>query len=185
MERVLAAVAAASPSAGTTLVVAIDGRSGAGKSTLAHTLAGRLGAPLVSLEDLYGGWDGLEHGVSLLASAVLRPLAAGRAVSVPRYDWEAAAWREPWSLEPPTHLIVEGVGAGAESLAPYTSLLVWLELDAQRRRDRVLARHYGDIYGPELERWSLHEDAFYERERPRDRADVVIAAEELGDLAGA
>jgi len=72
MERVLAAVAAASPSAGTTLVVAIDGRSGAGKSTLAHTLAGRLGAPLVSLEDLYGGWDGLERGVSLLASAVLR-----------------------------------------------------------------------------------------------------------------
>jgi para-aminobenzoate synthetase len=184
MENVLAAVAAASPSAGRTLVVAIDGRSGAGKSTLAHTLAGRLGAPLVSLEDLYGGWDGLEHGVSLLASAVLRPLAAGRAVSVPRYDWEAAAWREPWSLEPPTHLIVEGVGAGAKSLAPHTSVLVWLELDAQTRRDRVLARHHGDIHGPAWERWSLQEDAFYEREHPHDRADIVIEADELGDPAG-
>src|ERR1019366_1809271 len=130
MEALLASIALAPPRAGATRVIAIDGRSGAGKSTLAGALAGRLGAPLVSLEDLYGGWDGLEHGVPLLRSAVLVALAAGRAASVPRYDWHAAAWSEPWTLEPPELLIVEGVGVGAQELAPYTSLLVWLELDA-------------------------------------------------------
>ena len=102
--------------AGATRVVAIDGRSGAGKSTLAHELAGELEAPLVSLEDLYGGWDGLEHGVSLLLGAVLRPLAAGRPAEVPRYDWLAAAWGEPWTLSAPAHLVVEGTGAGARAL---------------------------------------------------------------------
>ena len=76
--HLLDALRAAPPRAGATRVLAIDGRSGAGKSTLARALAGELGAPLVALEDLYGGWDGLERGVELLREAVLEPLAQGR-----------------------------------------------------------------------------------------------------------
>ena len=68
---------AASPRTGATCVLAIDGRSGAGKSTLAQALALALDAPIVALEDLYGGWDGLEGGVSLLLEAVLKPFASG------------------------------------------------------------------------------------------------------------
>ncbi|MEO8095730.1 MAG: hypothetical protein ABI632_12485, partial [Pseudolysinimonas sp.] len=40
-------------------VVLIDGRSGAGKTTLARELAPLVGAQLVSLDDVYPGWDGL------------------------------------------------------------------------------------------------------------------------------
>lgn len=174
MEALLASIALAPPRAGATRVIAIDGRSGAGKSTLAGALASRLGAPLVSLEDLYGGWDGLEHGVSLLRSAVLVALAAGRAASVPRYDWHAAAWSEPWTLEPPELLIVEGVGVGAQELAPYTSLLVWLELDAPARRERARARRAPDA--PQWERWAVQEEEYVGRERPAERADLVLAS---------
>ena len=139
LEQLVAAVRAAPPRTAATRVVAIDGRSGAGKSTLAAALARELDAPVVALEDLYGGWDGLEDGVLLLGSAVLRPLAAGRAARVPRYDWHAGAWGEPWQLAPPEHLVIEGVGAGARSLAPYTSaVLAWLELRAAIRRERAL-----------------------------------------------
>ena len=74
-----AGLRAAVPRAGRTRVLAIDGRSGAGKSSLAAAMSGELGAPVVSLEDLYGGWDGLENGIDLLVSEVLEPLAAGRA----------------------------------------------------------------------------------------------------------
>ena len=179
MNRLLEVIEAAPPRAAATRVVAIDGRSGSGKTTLAQSLASALGAPLVALEDLYGGWDGLEHGVSLLGSAVLRVLDAGRTASVPRYDWLAQAWGEPWSLPPPAHLIVEGVGAGALALAPYTSVLVWIELDAQQRRERALARRYGELYGPHWHRWALQEVAFYERERVIERADLVFEAAEL------
>ncbi len=77
--RIIAALAGAAPRAGGSRVVAVDGRSGAGKTSLAAALRDRLRAPVVSLEDLYGGWDGLEHGIDLLVSAVLEPLAAGRA----------------------------------------------------------------------------------------------------------
>jgi hypothetical protein len=174
LEHLVALARAAAPRAGATRVAAIDGRSGAGKSTLAHALAGELEAPLVSLEDLYGGWDGLEQGVSLLLSAVLQPLAAGRAPEVPRYDWLAAAWGESWALSPPAHLVIVGAGAGARALAPYTSVLVWLELDPALRRERALARRDGELYAPHWERWALQEDAFFERERPKERADLVV-----------
>ena len=56
LERLAAALRDAPAAAGATRVLAIDGRSGAGKSTLALALAQRLAAPVVSLEDLYGGF---------------------------------------------------------------------------------------------------------------------------------
>ena len=99
--RIGLALRLAAPRAGATRVVAIDGRSGAGKTSLAAALASQLGAPVVSLEGLYGGWDGLEHGIVLLVSEVLEPLAAGQAARVPRYDWVAQEWADPVLLEPP------------------------------------------------------------------------------------
>ena len=182
LAELLALVSAAPPRAGDTRVVAIDGRSGAGKSTLAQALALALDGPIVALEDLYGGWDGLEDGVSLLLSEVLRPLGDGREASVPHYDWLTARWGEPWALAPPALLIVEGAGAGARALAPYTSVLAWLELPPARRRERALARRYGELYAPHWERWARQEDAFVARERPQERADLVIDAEQLGPI---
>jgi len=166
----------AAPACGATQVIAIDGRSGSGKSTLAQAIAAQLGGVIVGLEDLYGGWDGLEQGVSLLASAVLRPFSEGRSASVPRYDWLAQTWALPRTLEPPPLLLIEGAGAGARALAGHTNVLVWLDLGTEDRRDRALARVYGELYGPHWQRWALQEDAFYEREAPRERADLVIDA---------
>jgi uridine kinase len=174
-ESLLAAARSARPRAGATSVIAIDGRSGAGKSTLAGEFARALDAPIVALEDLYGGWDGLENGVARLVAAVLRPLSAGRDARVPRYDWIAEAWSEPWLLPVPAVLIVEGVGAGARAVEPYTSLLVWLELPAALRTDR-LRRRDGTRYDPFVERWAGHEDEFFERECVAERADVVLGA---------
>src|ERR1700749_4751240 len=75
------------PAAGRTRVVAVDGRAGSGETSLAAGVRGPLSAPVVALEYLYGGWDGLERGVDVLVSEVLGPLAAGRTALVPRYDW--------------------------------------------------------------------------------------------------
>jgi uridine kinase len=174
VNEVLAAIRAAPPRAGATRVLAIDGRSGAGKSTFAAALARTLQAPLVSLEDLYGGWDGLWHGVALLCDAVLAPLAQGVAASVPRYDWRSGEWAPPWRLEPPAILVVEGVGAGSLRAAPHTSVLVWLECDEARRRERVRERRAADL--EQWERWAARERDYVEAERPAQRADLVIAA---------
>jgi hypothetical protein len=178
LESLFAAARAAAPRAGTTSVIAIDGHSGGGKSTLAGELALALDAPIVALEDLYGGWDGLEAGVACLVATVLRPIAAGRSAHVPRYDWQAQAWSEPWLLPVPARLIVEGVGAGGRAVAPFTSLLVWVELPAALRRER-LRRRDGNRYAAPQERWAHQEEDFFERERPVDRADFVLDADAL------
>jgi uridine kinase len=171
--RIAAAVRRAVPRAGGSRVVAVDGRSGAGKTLLAAALRDRLGAPVVSLEDLYGGWDGLEHGIDLLVSAVLEPLAAGRAARVPRYDWIARAWAEPTAIEPPPILIVEGVGAGARRAAAFESVLVWLEVPAPVRKKRALDRD-GATFARYWDQWAAQEDAMLARDRTPDRADITL-----------
>ena len=154
-------------------MVAIDGRSGAGKTRLAAELSPELGAAVVSLEDLYGGWDGLERGIGMLVSEVLEPLAAGRAVRVPRYDWVARAWAEPAVLEPPEVLIVEGAGAGARRAAAFESLVVWLEAPTAVRKQRALDRD-GETFAPHWDQWAAQEDAMLARERTPERADLVL-----------
>ena len=171
--RIAAAARRAAPQAGATRVVAVDGRSGSGKTSLAALLSGRLRAPVVSLEDLYGGWDGLEHGIDLLVSAVLEPLAAGRAARVPRYDWIAGKWAVPVVLEPPDVLIVEGVGAGARRAAAFESVLVWLEVPAPARKQRAIARD-GATFAPYWDQWAAQEDLMLARERTPDRADIIL-----------
>ena len=165
---------ARAPRTGQTRVIAVDGRSGAGKTTLANALqAGLCGVPVVTLEYLYGGWDGLERGIDLLVSDVLKPIAHGRAARVPRYDWIAAAWDTPWRLEPPEVLIVEGAGAGARRAAAYASALIWMEAAASVRKRRALDRD-GETFAPHWDAWAAQEDAMLARERTPERADIVI-----------
>lgn len=171
------------PRAGGTRVVAVDGRSGAGKTRLAEALRRELSAPVVSLEDLYGGWDGVERGIDLLVSAVLEPLAAGRAAAVPRYNWVSGDWAEPEPLPPPDVLIVEGVGAGARRAASYESMVVWLETPGPVRKKRALDRD-GETFAPYWDMWAAQEDRMLARERTPERADVVIDGVTGGVLRG-
>ncbi|MCM3882266.1 dephospho-CoA kinase [Frankia sp. R82] len=174
LSRLAAALRAAPARAGDVRVLALDGRSGAGKTTLAARLGQALPAPCVSLEDLYGGWDGLAAGVGRLVAEVLVPLAAGRTPRVPRYDWTARAWQEPRPLTVAGGLlVVEGVGAGARAAAPYLSLLVWLEAPVALRRTRALARD-GDVYTGHWDAWAAQESALLDQDDTRSRADIVL-----------
>jgi uridine kinase len=175
IERIAAAVLEAPARAGRTRVLAIDGRSGSGKSTLAVALAARLGAPVVDLELIYPGWDGLEAGIELLVRDVLAPFAEGQPAAVPRYDWQHARFGEPWTLEPPPLVIVEGVGAGARAAAAYASLLVWVELADELRKERALARD-GEQFRPHWQRWAAQEDALLARDDIPARADLVYSS---------
>ncbi|HUA10737.1 MAG TPA: hypothetical protein VMA83_01885 [Solirubrobacteraceae bacterium] len=172
-DRLLAAVRAAPPSAGESAVVAIDGRAGAGKSTLAARLARELAVPVVEMDALYGGWDGLQRGSELLVDAVLAPLAESGRAAVPRYDWIAESWGEPTELSRPPLVIVEGVGAGAPRAAAYTALLVWLELGAAERRRRAIARD-GRALAEHWEMWARQEERYLAAADTPSRAGLAL-----------
>jgi energy-coupling factor transporter ATP-binding protein EcfA2 len=164
-------------------VVAVDGRSGAGKSTLARSLADavrELGADavVVRLDDLYPGWDGLDPVVPVVVEHVLGPLAGPLPVVVPTWDWDAdrpGPTRAVPALGPPPPdvVLLEGAGSGARAAAPWLAGLLWIDADADRRRERALARD-GATYAPHWDRWSAQEEAYAARDRPWERAGLVL-----------
>jgi uridine kinase len=150
-------------------VVLLDGRSGSGKSVLAASLAPPLDAQLLSLDDLYPGWDGLEAGSAAVHETVLRALDPGWV----RWDWafEGAAGWHP--IDPERPLLIEGCGALSRANRALATFGVWLELDANERHRRFSERDAGR-FDDHWEGWAGQEDAFIAREHPRELADVVI-----------
>lgn len=159
-------------------LVAVDGFSGAGKSTLAGRLARRLGAPLLTLEEMTPGWDGLADAVVLARSAIGDALACGRVVRVPTWDWEAGAPGPVREVEPAPVVVLEGCGAGSPVLAPTTSVLAWVDVPPDERERRLRARDDWALYAPFRARWRAQEARLTGTDR---RADVVL--DNAGDPA--
>lgn len=156
----------------------IDGGSGAGKSTLAEALSEALGAQLVRLEESYPGWHGLEQASAAVRSTVLDPVAPG----FWRWDWERGRRGEWHRLDPALPLVIEGSGCLSAENRALATLGVWVELDARTRKSRALDRD-GDLYAPWWDIWAEQERIFAERERPRDRADLVVDGTRIEALA--
>lgn len=159
-------------------VILVDGRSGSGKSTLARELVeAHPELQLVRLDDFYPGWDGLERGSRHVVDYVLDPVR-------PRWqawDWAAnapGAWHE---LDPARPVLIEGVGAISAVSRARADLAVWVETDDDTRRRRALERD-GATYEPHWERWAAQERVFLARERPRERADLVVDERSQSDM---
>ncbi|MGH8775634.1 MAG: uridine kinase family protein [Jiangellaceae bacterium] len=173
LEAVAARVRESAPRARTTRVVSIDGPGGSGKSTLAARLAPLLGAPVVHMDDVYPGWDGLAAAGPLLRDWILQPLAAGRPVRYQRYDWSLEAYGDWLAVPTGDVLVVEGCGSGSRIVAQYLSLLLWVEASREVRFTRGIERD-GEAYLPLWVRWAAQEDALFAAENTRERSDLRI-----------
>lgn len=160
-------------------VLAVDGRSGSGKTDLAAAVAARTGAPVVHLDDVYPGWDGLAAAVEVVATDVLAPLRAGREAGFTRWDWTAGAPGGRVRVPLAPVVVLEGVGSGA---AGPVDLLVWLEAGSVVRRRRGLDRD-GETFRPHWERWAAQEDVLFTAHPVAERADLVLGSDE-DDPAG-
>jgi uridine kinase len=167
-------VLAAPPRCGATRLVCIDGPSGSGKTTLAGRIAAALGdPPVLHMDDVYPGWDGLAASVPLLYEQVVAPLAAGRPACYRRYDWHRGEFAEAHDLGSPELLVVEGAGCGARVIAERAVLLVWIEAPRDERFRRGIARD-GETYRPHWERWARQEATHFAAEATASRADVRV-----------
>jgi len=160
-------------------VTLVDGRSGSGKTTWATALAAREGATLLSLDDVYPGWDGLEEAEAHVLEHVLRPLAANAPARYRRWDWGDEQPGEWVSINPARPLIIEGCGALSGPARALAHRGVWIELDTDARRARALARD-GDAYHPYWDRWAQQEELHAARHQPRRWADELFDGAAFG-----
>ena len=171
--RIATTVVSLPPLAGEIRVVAIDGPSGSGKTTFARELADELAAPLVQMDHIYPGWDGLEASVPNVVRWLLEPLAEHRDAGYHRYDWAENRYAEWHPVDSGPVIVVEGAGCGATACQPYLSYLVWLEAPLDVRYERAMARD-GEGYRPHWDRWAAQEATHFATEGTRARADVRI-----------
>jgi cytidylate kinase len=174
LAAVLAVAADAVPVAGTTVVVAIDGRSGSGKTVLGTAVAQALGCPIVHLDDVFPGWDGLAAGVALVTEQVLAPLARNERAAYQRWDWMRSQPGRTVDVDAGRHLVLEGCGALVPPAAPYAAVRVWVDAPDAVRQRRALGRD-GDVYAPHWQRWAAQEESVYAAAHPWQQAHLVLS----------
>lgn len=162
-------------------VLLVDGRSGGGKSTFAERAADLLAGVVVHSDDLAWhhdavGWDGLA------VDHVIEPWRRGEEVDYRPPGWVTRG--RDGSVRMPADarvLILEGVGAGRASIAAHADAVVWVQSDRDEARERGLRR---DVElgrtREEAERfwdeWMAAEEPLLARDRPWERADLVVNA---------
>jgi uridine kinase len=172
VERVLQLVDDRPPTLGRGRLVCVDGPAGSGKTTLADEVAALTGAPVVHMDNLYEGWHGLPRVADQL-DRLLGPLSRNRPGSYRRWDWYADRWAEVVVVPPAPLLVVEGVGSGSRPHAGLITVLVWVEVPADLRLERGLARD-GVEMDEQLRAWARAEQEYFDREDTRARADLVV-----------
>ena len=174
------------PTLGRTRLVCVDGPAGSGKTTLGAALrraardslrapgrATDLRVELLHMDDVYEGWTGLSAGMRRVADDVVRPLRHGERGRYRRYDWAREKPAEEHVVDPVDVLVVEGVGSGNAAYADAITVLVWVEVPADVRLERGLARD-GEHMREQWVRWAAQEQAMFAEHRTRERADVVV-----------
>jgi uridine kinase len=156
-----------------TRIVAIDGLGGSGKSSFARHLARPLGDIQIVQTDDFATWDNPIDWWPELLERVLVPLSRGESVRYERSHWGRDRDGEFVEVEPTEFLILEGVTASREAFAPYLTYSIWVDTPAELRLRRGLDRDGPDAL-EQWQAWMSEEDRYLERERPDDRADLVI-----------
>jgi hypothetical protein len=164
-------------------VIAIDGRSASGKSTLADLLQQQVAASAVVHTDDVAWKHSFFDWAGLLAGGVLEPLRRARPVHYRPPGWEAHG--RPGAIDLPAKLgmvLVEGVGAGRRELADLLDAVVWVQSDFVEAERRGVARDIAQGVNGDAEQsvrfwaeWMAEELAFIERQRPWERACVIVA----------
>jgi pantothenate kinase len=158
-------------------VVGLGGRSSSGKTTLAGRLAAVMpGAVVLHTDDIAWrqavlDWD------QLLRAGVLEPARRGEPVSYRPPKWDEHGRTGAVVVPAGTRaLIVEGVGATRQALAPLLDATVWVQADAsvleRRNENRIEA---GETSPADHRAWMAEENPYLLADRAWERATVIVA----------
>jgi uridine kinase len=159
-------------------IIAIDGPAGAGKTTLAEHLSAALSlkykCTTLHMDDLYNGWnEAFDHHLS---DALIRACAAhqkSQKYSLSSYDWIKGEYRAAIEIPQADLLILEGVGSSQINVRPYLAASIWIDIDANKGLERVIARD-GDAISHPMQNWLDLQEQHFLANDSQNAADFVL-----------
>lgn len=165
------------------IIVAIDGSCTAGKTTLAARLQRHCGGEVIPMDDFFlrpeqrtperfaqpGG--NVDH--ERFCQEVLRPLLAGESFAYRPYDCKTCRLSEPREVVPGRLTIVEGTYSLHPAFGECYDLKVFLEVDEETRRRRILQRPPA-LHRRFFEEWIPMEQLYFSRCAVAERCDLVL-----------
>ena len=167
------------------LIVAIDGGSASGKTTLAAFLEKRYeDLDVFHMDDFFltpelrteqrlnevGGNVDRER----FEKEVLLPISKGEAVNYRRYICKAQEFSSPITGDPKGIIIVEGAYSMHPSLMKYYDFTVFLNIDSESQRERILKRNPPPLANRFFSEWIPLEKVYFEKTDIKNRCDLVI-----------
>lgn len=175
------------------LSVAVDGGSASGKTTLAALLSELYGCTVFHMDDFFlrpeqrteqryaeiGGNVDRER----FFDEILLPLSERRTVCYRRFDCQTQTLGEKISVEPTELTVIEGAYSMHPSLAAYYGISVFLDIDPEYQRERILKRD-PMLAKRFFEEWIPMEREYFEKTNVAARCDTVIKIKDNVTLNG-
>ena len=166
------------------VLLAIEGGSAAGKTTLAALLAQKYGCTVFHTDDFFlqphqrtpqrlaeaGGNVDRER----FLAQVLEPLSQGKSVRYHKFDCAKMALGAEIEAFPTPLTVVEGAYAMHPAFETYYNLSVFLEVDPQLQKNRILQRNGQEKAQRFFTEWIPLEQAYFEGTHAKERCNMVI-----------
>ncbi len=166
------------------VIINIDGKSASGKTTLANDLASLLGAEVVHCDDFFlppelrteerlseiGGNIHYER----LKSEVIDNLKKPKVISYKAFDCQQGTYKENRFLMNKKYVIVEGAYSSHPYLENYSDFKIFLKLDKEAQRERILKRNGEKMLERFINEWIPKEEGYFEKFKIEEISDLII-----------
>lgn len=166
------------------LILAIDGRSGAGKSTLGEALHKIYDSNLFHMDDFFLPLElrtrerleevGGNVDYKRFKDQVINKLLLGKNFKYRVFDCKYMEERETIYVEPKRINIIEGSYSHHPSLSHNYDLKIFLDIDDNNQRDRILKRNGTLMLEKFLKEWIPKEDIYFKEMRIREKSDLYF-----------
>jgi len=166
------------------ILLAIDGGSAAGKTTLGKLLEQRYACNVFHMDDFFlrpmqrtkerlaepGGNVDRER----FYEEVLKRLVEKKEVTYRRYDCKTMSLLEPVTVAPTRLTVVEGAYSMHPSLSDCYDYSVFLEIDEETQKERIMKRNTPEMAERFFTEWTLLEREYFKKLHVKERCDMVI-----------
>lgn len=166
-------------------IVAIDGGSASGKTALGKLLEEIYGCTVFHTDDFFLRPEQrtaeryAEIGGNLdrerLVTEVLQPLSRGETVSYRSFDCHTMTFGEVKQVKPRQLVIVEGAYSMHPEMAKFYDLSVFLDIDPQLQRQRILHRDGSRWAQRFFDEWIPLEQRYFRETGIKTRCTITIA----------